>query len=169
MTQLNNHLMKYIFLFICFFIPTFSVLALDTTLPEEDLFKSATLGTTQGDTLGQNPTSVPGESLYQTANLQPTTPTATPKLSITGLMSWIIGLINYVIQFILVLSLVAFLWGIFKLVFLDASNEAERAKAKKFMLWGIVALFVMVSVWGLVNVLKSSVFGGGSLIIPQLK
>lgn len=102
---------------------------------------------------------------YPTVN----TPTNTSKLSISGLVAWFVELINYIIKFILTLALIAFLWGIFRLVFVDATNEAERAKAKKFILWGIVALFVMTSVWGLVNVLHSSVFGGSTLIIPQLK
>ncbi len=92
-----------------------------------------------------------------------------PSLSLIGLSKWFMGLLGYAVQLILALSLISFLYGIFRLVFLDASNEAERNKARKFMLWGICALFVMVSVWGLVNILKSSVFGGGSLIIPQLK
>lgn len=90
-------------------------------------------------------------------------------LSIAGIIGWFIGLLNYVVQFIIALALIAFLYGIFRMVFLDASNEAERAKARKFMIWGICALFVMVSVWGLVNVLRTSVFGGGALILPQLK
>jgi Type IV secretion system pilin len=91
------------------------------------------------------------------------------ELSVGGIVGWFIKLLNYVVQLIIALALVAFLWGIFRLVFLDAGNTAEREKARKFMLWGICALFVMVSVWGLVNVLKTTVFGGGSLIIPQLK
>lgn len=94
---------------------------------------------------------------------------APSKMSIAGLVNWLVGLLNYVVRFIVLLALIAFLYGILKLVFVDASNETERAKARKFMLWGIVSLFVMVSVWGLVNVLKSTVFGEGALIVPQLK
>lgn len=91
------------------------------------------------------------------------------RLSIAGLVSWFLGLLNYAVQIIIALSLIAFLYGIFRLVFLDASNTTEREKARKFMMWGICALFVMVSVWGLVNVLKTSVFGGGGLIIPTFR
>ncbi len=94
---------------------------------------------------------------------------APSKMSIAGLVNWLVGLLNYIVRLIVLLALIAFLYGILKLVFVDASNETERAKARKFMLWGIVSLFVMVSVWGLVNVLKSTVFGEGALIVPQLK
>lgn len=93
-----------------------------------------------------------------------------PTLSVQGLSQWFLKLLGYAVQLILALALVSFLYGIFRLVFLDASNEEGRNKARKFMLWGIVALFVMVSVWGLVNVLQSSVFGaGGGLIVPGFK
>ncbi|MEN9604732.1 MAG: hypothetical protein RJB39_417 [Candidatus Parcubacteria bacterium] len=106
----------------------------------------------------QNQTGVQGQS------------STNPTLSVAGLSEWFMGILKYAVQLILALSLVSFLYGIFRLVFLDASNEAERTKARKFMLWGIVALFVMVSVWGLVKVLQSSFFGsGGGLIIPTFK
>ena len=45
--------------------------------------------------------------------------------------------------------------------------ERKKEKGKQFMLWGVIALTVMVSVWGLVGVL-SSTFGVRSLIIPQV-
>ena len=48
-----------------------------------------------------------------------------------------------------------FLWGVLKYV-LNASDDA-KAEGKQFMLWGIIALFVMVSVWGLVNLISRSV------------
>lgn len=94
----------------------------------------------------------------------------TPQQSIAGLGEWFMKILGYAVQLILALSLISFLYGIFRLVFLDASNEEARNKARKFMLWGICALFVMVSVWGLVNVLRSSFFGSsGGLTLPGFK
>lgn len=92
-----------------------------------------------------------------------------PRLSIPGIVLWFVGLLNYVVVLILTAALVCFLYGVFKLSFFDGTNPESMAKSRKFMLWGIVSLFVMVSVWGLVNILKTSIFGGGSLIVPQLK
>lgn len=164
MTQLkNNRMAKYIFAFIFSFgvLIGFSVQAQNISIPTIEQRDGVT-------TIGSGIIGNDGGFVNTTAT--PNVPVSTaPKLSISGIVTWIIGLIDYLIKFILVLSLVAFLWGIFRLVFLNATNEAERAKAKKFMLWGIIALFVMTSVWGLVNVLRSSLFGTGNLIIPQLK
>ena len=75
---------------------------------------------------------------------------------ITGITSLIIGL-----------TLLVFVWGIFKLVF-SSKDSKEREQAKGFIVWGVIALAIMVSVWGLVNLLTSS-FGLGYInpIVPQ--
>jgi hypothetical protein len=36
---------------------------------------------------------------------------------------------------------------------LPGQEETKKEKAKQYMLWGIIGLTVMVSVWGLVNIL----------------
>lgn len=60
-------------------------------------------------------------------------------------------LINRLIPFIIALTVLVFLFGVFKFVI---ANDAEKRKeARGYMVWGVVSLFVMVAVWGLVNVL----------------
>ncbi len=103
------------------------------------------------------------------ASIAPRSNLGKPQLSLPGIVLWFVGLLNYVVVLILTASLVVFLYGIFKLSFVDGTNPEAMAKSRKFMLWGIVSLFVMVSVWGLVNILKSTVFGSGPLIGPQFK
>jgi Type IV secretion system pilin len=95
--------------------------------------------------------------------------TNVPKVSLAGVVAWLSSIMNQLIYLILTASLVAFLYGIFKLSFVDGLKPEAREQARKFMFWGIVSLFVMVSVWGLVSILKVSLFGNGPLIIPQLK
>ncbi len=68
-----------------------------------------------------------------------------------GLLDAANTLINRLIPFIIALTVLVFLWGVFKFVL---SNDAEgRKEARGYMVWGIVSLFIMVSVWGLVNIL----------------
>ncbi|MBI2046367.1 MAG: hypothetical protein HYT28_03040 [Parcubacteria group bacterium] len=50
------------------------------------------------------------------------------------------------------LALVVFLWGVARYVIRGANDEKERTQGKQIMLWGIIGLFVMVSVWGLVKI-----------------
>ena len=61
-----------------------------------------------------------------------------------------------------------FIWGVVQYV-INGEEEAKKAKGKQFMIWGIIALAVMVSVWGLVSILTHT-FGisSGKDFIPQL-
>ena len=66
----------------------------------------------------------------------------------------IMGLITKLIPIVIGASVLLFLFGILRFVF--ASSEVDKKKARDFMILGIVALAVMVSVWGLVRFLQSS-------------
>lgn len=75
--------------------------------------------------------------------------------------------INYIIPLIISLTVLVFVWGVFRLVLAGDSSDA-RKEARATITFGIISLFVMVSVWGLVHILTSSFFGN-SFFIPQLK
>ena len=64
------------------------------------------------------------------------------------------GLIQGLIPIVIGLAVLVFLWGVLKYVI--AASDDAKAEGKSFMLWGIIALFVMVSVWGLVNILRET-------------
>ena len=50
---------------------------------------------------------------------------------------------------------------------INDSEESKKAKGRNFMIWGIIALAVMVSVWGLVGILENT-FGINN-VLPTLK
>lgn len=52
------------------------------------------------------------------------------------------------------LALLAFFWGLAKYIFAAGSEEAKEG-GKRIMIWGIVALFVMASVWGIVEFMQN--------------
>lgn len=64
-------------------------------------------------------------------------------------------IINALIPVVVALALLVFFWGLVMFIF-NQSNEEKRGKGKDIMIWGIIALFVMVSVWGLVNLLAET-------------
>ena len=64
------------------------------------------------------------------------------------------GVIQALIPIVIGVGVIVFLWGVLKYVL--QSSDAGKAEGRQFMLWGIIALFVMVSVWGLVNILRDS-------------
>ncbi|MBI3305941.1 hypothetical protein HYZ82_02275 [Candidatus Nomurabacteria bacterium] len=83
------------------------------------------------------------------------------------LLGYITNIINdAIVPLIFALAMVVFLWGVVQFV-INSDDEAKKTKGKQFMIWGIIALTVMVSVWGLVNILGTT-FGIDSSILPQV-
>lgn len=53
------------------------------------------------------------------------------------------------------LALLIFLWGMFKYFILGGGEEESRKEGRQLMLWSIIGFVVMVSVWGIVNLIAS--------------
>lgn len=66
------------------------------------------------------------------------------------------NILNPFIVFLLALALVYFLYGVFKFI-RGFDNSTTREEGKKHMIWGVVGLAIMVSVYGLLNVVKSTI------------
>jgi uncharacterized membrane-anchored protein len=74
-------------------------------------------------------------------------------------------LVGWVVPLLVALAVVGFVYGVIQ-YFLYPDNEEKRKNGKTFMLWGLIALFVMVSIWGLVGILATSI--GVKAVIPGL-
>jgi membrane-anchored glycerophosphoryl diester phosphodiesterase (GDPDase) len=69
-----------------------------------------------------------------------------------------IGLaLNQVIPILITLGVVYFIWGV--LSYAIAKDEEAKTKGRGAMINGIIALAVIVSIWGLVNILKTFALG----------
>ncbi len=66
---------------------------------------------------------------------------------------------NTLIPFIFSLALLVFLFGMYRYFIQGGASEEQRAKGKQLILWSIVAFVLMVSIWGIVNVLSEGLFG----------
>lgn len=65
-------------------------------------------------------------------------------------------IINPLIYFIFALAISYFLYGLVKYL-LSPDNEEIRTSSKSHMLWGVVGMFVMVAVFGIMNLLLTTV------------
>jgi hypothetical protein len=63
------------------------------------------------------------------------------------------------------LAVVIFIYGVITTMLSDGE---KREDGKKFMFWGIIGLFVMVSVWGLVAILQKT-FGLETNTTPTIR
>lgn len=65
------------------------------------------------------------------------------------------------------ISVIVFIIGVIRYI-KNADDSSAREEGRNFMIYGIVGLFVMISVWGLVGVLQGTFGLGTSTFIPQL-
>ena len=72
-----------------------------------------------------------------------------------GIISELGRIVQAITPVIVALALLYFFWGLAKYI-LAAGDESAQSDGKKIMIMGIIALFVIVSVWGLVQVLNST-------------
>lgn len=77
-------------------------------------------------------------------------PTMVSASGIKDLINALGGLIDTLIAILVALALAVFIWGLVKFIWRLGGDEEEVKEGKKLMVWGIVALFVMLSVWGIV-------------------
>ena len=97
---------------------------------------------------------------------------AGPQLTNIGEFITSIGrLINQLLPIVVALALLAFFWGLAQFIF-ASGDEGAKDEGKRRMIWGVVALFVMVSVWGLVGFVGSALGiqqGTGSGTVPTVQ
>jgi hypothetical protein len=78
--------------------------------------------------------------------------------NLADLGQFIINVINNILVPVLfAVAFIVFLWGVFKTFILGASDEEAKEAGKNLMLWGLIGFFVMISIWGLVNILTNTV------------
>ncbi|MCX6701768.1 MAG: hypothetical protein NTX96_01050 [Candidatus Zambryskibacteria bacterium] len=76
---------------------------------------------------------------------------------VRGLLVALKGILNSIVPVLFGLSLVYFLWGVVQFILHDAGNEKTRDEGKKKIMWGIVALFVFVSIYGILAAIGSAI------------
>lgn len=94
-------------------------------------------------------------ALSLTSAVSPPLPALAAVTTIVELLLQIQSVINVLIPFIVGLAVLVIIWGIFLYV-VKAAEEEKRSEAKMYIVWGVVAVFCMLSVWGFVNVLVNS-------------
>ena len=83
-----------------------------------------------------------------------------PGTGVVGFLGVIEGNIILIISLLFVVATAVFLWGI--VTYLTAAGDENKlSTGKTYILWGIVALFVMLVVWGLVELLITTFNVGG--------
>lgn len=73
-----------------------------------------------------------------------------------------------VIPFMGAVAFLAFVYGVGR--FIKASgSEKDLKTSKNFLIWGIVGMFVLATIWGIIAFLRSEFGFDGTPIIPQIR
>lgn len=80
-------------------------------------------------------------------------------------------ILNFVIPLVITIAVIYFMWGLVEYISAGAKDPAKRAEGREIMTWGLVALFVLVSVYSLVLLVGRSfgvTAGGGAFQGPTV-
>lgn len=64
-------------------------------------------------------------------------------------------IINPAIGVLFAVAFMFFLWGMAKFIF-QADDDHEREQGKKHIIWGLVGMFIMVSVYGIIAIVTNT-------------
>ena len=70
----------------------------------------------------------------------------------------LVGFINSIIGVLEVGSMFVFFYGIVRYISVSG-NEKKLPEAKSFLVWGLIALFVLFSIWGIIGIACKTFIG----------
>ena len=75
-------------------------------------------------------------------------------MNIQTLLTNILTFLNgTIVPFLLAVATFIFIWNALRYFVLDGSNEESQQKARSLAFWGIGAFVIIVSLWGVVNLI----------------
>ena len=74
------------------------------------------------------------------------------KPTLRDLVATLIGYINVGISLIIAFAVITFIWNVYRYFF----TEKEKKEAGQYVLYSTIGFFVILSFWGLVNILSNS-------------
>ena len=86
---------------------------------------------------------------------------------ITNIVTFMNGVL---VPFVFAIAFLVFIWGMFKTFILGGSDETKQSEGKQLMMYAIVGFVIMVSLWGIVNLVANGFGFQGQTVqnIPDL-
>lgn len=75
------------------------------------------------------------------------------------LVDLLVGMLSLIIPLIFTLALLFIIWKIVDSWILNADNTSKVDEGRQYALWGVLVLVVMSAIWGILALLRSSIFG----------
>lgn len=75
-------------------------------------------------------------------------------MTFASLVGQAVDLINIGVQVLAAAALVLFMWAGVRYV--TTATEKDQKQSREALLWGLIALFVLMSIWGILRILRST-------------
>lgn len=105
------------------------------------------------------------------AQIDAEVPNAPGNPDVDGFLVDVLGWINTLVPILIGLGVLAFLWGVVKFI-MSGDAEEKKESAKQTMIYGIIGIFVMVAIWGIIALLADTLnvgVGGELEQAPQIQ
>lgn len=79
----------------------------------------------------------------------------------------IIDIISLLNPILFALSFLVFFWGVSKFI-LNSGSSIEVTKGKNYMIWGVVALFILISIQTIISIIVTDLDFGNGRVIPLI-
>ena len=79
----------------------------------------------------------------------------TPQQGVIGLIQFANTALNDVMVLFITAAIVAFFWNLVKFIMSGGGGE-DRSKALQGIMYSVIAVFIMVSIWGLIHLLQAT-------------
>ena len=99
-------------------------------------------------------------SLAALALLTPLVAEAAAPRTFQGLANLIVVLLDNATAVLIVAGIVVYFYGISTNIL--KMGEGDMEKLRNYFFWGIIVLFMMVSIWGILHLLQDTLFGSNS-------
>lgn len=79
-------------------------------------------------------------------------------MTFSDIVGSVVGtILSPLIPLTIAVALVLFFWGLVK--YIGSSAGSSKSEGRSLIWWGVITLFIMISVWGLVTIIRESVPG----------
>ena len=82
-------------------------------------------------------------------------------MDFAGFVKVLLGILGPLALLLIAVALVVFLYGIV-LYIASAGNSTAQTKGRNLIMWGLIALTVLTSVWGIATMVSNSLFNTGA-------
>ena len=80
-----------------------------------------------------------------------------PPTTFAKLIGIFLNLIKTALPVLAGLALFAFIWGLVKFIYRVGEDEKAVNDGRNLMTWGLIALFVLISIWGILSFIYSDI------------